>query len=118
MKKGGGTMDESRHETCIWCKRARPVNSRTKYDNALCLVCCNAIRHHLTYLHARCADCGEYKEVYGFTRDTGGSLCYRCRKKTRVADCPHHDRPVYASGRCHTCYRRWRRQQAKKKKAG
>ncbi len=111
-------MDESRHETCIWCNRKRPVALRTKYVNSLCMSCLNTMRRHFTYLWARCAGCHNYKEVYGFTRETGEPLCCKCKKWPMRADCPHHDRPIYSRGCCHTCYRRLRRQQAKKKKAG
>lgn len=109
--------DESRHEICIWCNRKRPIALRTKYGNALCMVCLNTIRRHFTYLWARCAGCHEYKEVYGFTRDTGEPLCCKCKRRPPQANCQHPDRPVYSLGCCHTCYRRWRRQQAKNKKA-
>lgn len=110
--------DESRHEICLWCSRKRQVALRTKYGRALCMVCLNTIRRHFTYLWAVCAKCGQFKEVRGFTKDTGAPLCCKCHKWPRQDDCPHSDKPVYARGRCYTCYRRWRWQNGKNKKVG
>ncbi len=55
---------------------------RTKYGNALCLMCYKAIKHWFTYAYGKCARCGKHKEVYGFTNDTGLPLCYRCKITT------------------------------------
>ena len=106
--------DTSRHEPCFWCKRVKQVFLRTKYSAALCTICYNTMRRHFLYLYAPCADCGKYKEVYGFTRDTGLPLCSVCSKKQRRCVECGQQKPIKARGLCRTCYQR---QLHEKKKA-
>lgn len=105
--------DKSRHEPCFLCKEVAQVFLRTKYGNALCAICYSTMRRHFTYLHARCAACGQFKEVFGFTRDTGEPLCFDCRQKQRQCVECEQQKPIKARGLCQTCYRRQLRQNKK-----
>lgn len=106
-------QDKTRHEPCFWCGKTAQVFLRTQHDAALCAVCYNTMRRHFTYLRARCATCGQFKEVFGFTRDTGQPLCFACCKKRRVCVECGRQNPIKARGLCHACYQRQLRQKKK-----